>query len=420
MFFIRTIERFCSIRKIHSISTTETNGCTTNIKIIKSIPNDKHTCLVYPPSNMEYKGIIQFVGGFISGSFPFTFCGYFLSLLAKSGYVVVVYKISLFNLNHFELAFNLLKRQKNVRQYIENVNTQENLNIRENIDYFWVAYSIGCKLVTLLEVMSSCPLNRKKLFEKYFPKFSTPKDRQLLESVLFRDYFSENGFNYIRDQASIFIAPEIRSTYSNSNNNKKGLKQVQDKLNTLELGIKLASLVAIFLGSLVPNTISIIISPVFHTISLIELDLFPNTQRIELLAKEAFNSLFGILGIIGLKGDTISSDDVEFFKNLYLKDQKNTPCRLSYSFVKDLANKNVVLQRGVKKITELENCNKYTNDSPIDHNMPCCAIGHGNLLKSNNLFEVSHEEIEYRPEEKNLRALIIDIKSFFEGIQQGI
>ncbi|MEM7065570.1 MAG: DUF1350 family protein [Cyanobacteria bacterium P01_B01_bin.77] len=410
MFFIRTIGRLFSIKKIQSINANK----------IEEISNDKRTSIIYPPPNASSKGVIQFVGGFISGTFPFTFCGYFLSLLAKSGYTVVVYKISPFNLNHFELAFNLLERQEKVREHLKEREEEEK-------EYLWVAYSIGCKIVTLLEILSSSRSERIDLLERYFPKFCNYKDKQLLQRILFRDYFSKGRFNYIRDQASVFIAPEIRSTYSST----RGIREVQDMLNIVERMLQLLKSVLVALifrssfFSIVSFPIAIIISFIFpKMISAVELDLFPNQRRTEYLTKKAFENLFGILGIIGLQGDTISSDDVEFFKKLYSEDKKENPSRSSYFFIKDLVSKTVI----GSEIIGLGNCENYTisngtNMIPVNHNMPCCAIGHGTLLKRDSLFDFFKRENQndidtYRPEEKNLCALVIDVNTFLKSVQE--
>ena len=250
---------------------------------IESIENSNTKVAFHP----EPKGVIQFIGGFISGSFPEVSFRYLLQDLYEKRYSIVVYHFPFnqFQFNHWSVAIDILEdlykvRFQIIKQLFCSRATDQILDFyARDTNYFWLGYSLGCKYIVLLEILS----NDRSQFQRRSNILSSclreevltqieqdieraDKSRKLAEnniSNLLRSKYQISPF--IRDKPSLLLAPEIN--------------------NTVEIFNKLITLFA-FWDS-------------------------PNKEQIQCLIKQS-TDLFNLMGLISFKEDNIAADDVDF------------------------------------------------------------------------------------------------------------
>lgn len=90
----------------------------------------------------EPLGVIEFIGGAALGTLPTIFYHHFLTTLWEHGYTVIAVPYPL-GFNHAAIAEYL----KNERDTIRTI-----LNYPQTIPQIWVAHSLGCKYIALLEI----------------------------------------------------------------------------------------------------------------------------------------------------------------------------------------------------------------------------------------------------------------------------
>ena len=90
----------------------------------------------------EPLGVIEFIGGAALGTLPTIFYHHFLTTLGENGYTVIAVPYPL-GFNHSAIAEYL----KNERDIIRTI-----LNYSPEIHHLWVAHSLGCKYIALLEI----------------------------------------------------------------------------------------------------------------------------------------------------------------------------------------------------------------------------------------------------------------------------
>jgi hypothetical protein len=241
------------------------------------------------------KGIIQFIGSFVFGSFPVCSYQYLHQYLFAEGYTLVLYRfpINPLQFNHWEVAFNLLQEQfklrtEIVKQLIQEGSSSERINTYlQPSNYFWLGHSLGCKYIMLLEILSNEPKKRtqvlKECLQGSYAKIAghiSLLDRMQEEANTTINQLGNGSFQIsqtlIRDQPSILLAPEIS--------------------NTVRL-IRSAWRVS---------------SP-FTT---------PNQVQTECMISHS-NDLFNLMAVISFKWDNIAEDDVTFLVNQIA----NKPCQ---------------------------------------------------------------------------------------------
>ncbi|MGB3636675.1 MAG: DUF1350 family protein [Rivularia sp. (in: cyanobacteria)] len=254
--------------------------------------------------NPNPKGIIQFIGSFIFGSFPINSYKYLLQNLFEQGYTIVVFRFPFTPLkfDHWQVATNLLKEEYTLRVEIIKFLTQNGKTSHHNLDnnleiylddtnYYWLGHSLGCKYISLLEILSNDATQRNliiqnSLADRYDEKLislinSVDVARQKAEreiSKLLNKPININKY-FIKGQPSILLAPEISNTVT---------------LNKLT----------------VPTT---------KPLSKFDLLVFPNAPETKSMIAQSTN-LFNLTGIISFSQDFIARDDVTFlFQQLSLK-----------------------------------------------------------------------------------------------------
>lgn len=102
------------------------------------------------------KGVIQFIGGALFGSFPTVFYHYFLRKLYAAGYTIVALPFR-FTFEHWSVSLELLREQYVLRQAIieKVIDLEYDPEIYlKDANYRWVGHSLGCKYILLLELLS--------------------------------------------------------------------------------------------------------------------------------------------------------------------------------------------------------------------------------------------------------------------------
>lgn len=242
--------------------------------------------------NPNPKGIIQFIGSFVFGSFPINSYKYLFQNLFEQGYTIFVFKFPFTPLkfNHWQVAIDLLKeeytlRTEIIRFLIQNCKiSSEHLNFYlKDSNYYWLGHSLGCKYISLLEILSNDPTQRKLIIQNCLGDRYNEKLISLINSVdiarakaeqqiseLLNKGISFNKF-FIKDQPSILLAPEISNTV----------------------------------------TVHGVTLPTTKPLSKFELLISPNARETKCMIARTKN-LFNLTGIISFTQDCIARDDVAF------------------------------------------------------------------------------------------------------------
>ena len=106
------------------------------------------------------KAVVVFIGGAFFGTFPTFFYRGLLRVLYDLDYVVVALPFR-FTFNHWDIAISLsiylAELKKELDALLPAFTTYENkesINAAQNLPYLWIAHSLGCKYVALLELLS--------------------------------------------------------------------------------------------------------------------------------------------------------------------------------------------------------------------------------------------------------------------------
>ena len=268
-----------------------------NDKLDKFINSDDDFCFKpfsnsWVAINPNPKGIIQFIGSFIFGSFPINSYKYLFQNLFQQGYTIFVFRFPLTPLkfDHWKVATNLLKEEYTLRVEIIKFLTQNGKTSHENLEiylqdsnYYWLGHSLGCKYISLLEILSNEPTQRNLIIQKSLGDRYNEKLISLIDSVdiirekaeqeisqLLNKPISINKY-FIQDQPSILLAPEISNTV----------------------------------------TINKVKTPTSKPFSNFELLVSPNARETKCMINQSRN-LFNLTGVISFTQDCIARDDMAF------------------------------------------------------------------------------------------------------------
>lgn len=249
-----------------------------------SILKNSPTKVAFHP---QPKGIIQFIGSFVFGSFPEPSYKYLFKDLYQQGYSLIIYRFP-FNpleFNHWSVATEMLLDLYKLRvEIISNKSekiTSEQLEFYANdANYFWLGHSLGCKYILLLEILSDNDTQRRDqvlqscLKGKHLPQVNqdiAKADKARREAInnitkLLQKQCQLSPF--IRDQPSLLLAPEINNT-------------VQIFNQTVRPSSRLG---------------------------------FPNREQTQDLIENS-TELFNLMGLISFNLDSIARDDVVFLES---------------------------------------------------------------------------------------------------------
>ena len=277
-----------------------TNDNSNNIKLTKLKDKDINESFCFRTFSNSWvainphpKGIIQFIGSFVFGSFPINSYKYLFQNLFAQGYTIFVFRFPLTPLkfDHWQVAINLLKEEYALRVEIIRFLTQNDKISHHNLEiylndsnYYWLGHSLGCKYITLLEILSNNSIQRNLIIQnalgdRYDQKLismiksvdiAREKAEQEISKLLNKSIKINNHF--IQDQPSILLAPEISNTVTINKNNISKNKPFSN----------------------------------------FELRVYPNARETKHMIAQSQN-LFNLTGIISFTQDCIARDDVKFF-----------------------------------------------------------------------------------------------------------
>lgn len=152
------------------------------------------------------KAVVVFIGGAFFGTYPTVFYRGLLRVLYDLGYVVVALPFR-FTFRHWDIALSLsiylaeLQQEVNALLAASGSDTAtQDRNSRSRLPYLWVAHSLGCKYVALLELLSeSEDMSSMRAIEKAFAEVDP---RQLKELKAKLELIEA-------DQISLFNQPQL-------------------------------------------------------------------------------------------------------------------------------------------------------------------------------------------------------------------
>ncbi len=104
----------------------------------------------YVAENPEQRGVIEFYGGAFFELLPQVSYEYLLQGLFDLGYTIIAAPFQ-FSLDHMHVALNLVEIRDNIQNALGLPPS-----CRE-FPHFWLGHSVGCKIISLLEVLTNVP-----------------------------------------------------------------------------------------------------------------------------------------------------------------------------------------------------------------------------------------------------------------------
>jgi hypothetical protein len=163
--------------------------------------------------NPNPQGIVYFIGGAFFGSFPTIFYHALLKKVFEAGYTIVAIPFR-FTFRHWSVSISIVKNIINLRQslynealfrgYINNINIYLEDSTREKCNYFWLGHSLGCKYISLLEILTD--INDEPDLEKVLLKCVKSQQIQEIKNSLGNLDLKDIS---LKNQPSLFMAPVI-------------------------------------------------------------------------------------------------------------------------------------------------------------------------------------------------------------------
>jgi hypothetical protein len=100
--------------------------------------------------NPQNKGVIEFYGGAFFELLPQVSYEYYLQGLFNAGYTIIAVPFA-FSFDHMEVALGLIEKRDNIRAALKLPKSSR------EFPHFWIGHSVGCKIISLLEVLTDVP-----------------------------------------------------------------------------------------------------------------------------------------------------------------------------------------------------------------------------------------------------------------------
>lgn len=280
------------------------------------------------------KGVIQFIGGAFFGTFgPMVFYRYLLQQLFNQGYTIILLPFN-FTFDHYHEAGFLIQEQYEIlpelvrKAILAGYDYQPYLNEK---NFSWMAHSIGCKYVDLLEGFT-------ELEKITYPPTEAPQkqkeDPQKLEEfirkIVLETSKSSDKAKIDRKIQSIvtdllILMREIKQKVETAKNliqyyiEQHTKQKVEVEINSIFIKGQPSILLA-------PDNsgTSSAIKPKFFAdiIDALGFGVKPSPEETFALIKDS--NMFNLLGLVSFKSDTIAKSTVEWF----IKDLKKPPQNL--------------------------------------------------------------------------------------------
>lgn len=155
-------------------------------------------------------GVVHFIGGAFFGTFPTIFYRYILRRLYQQGYTIVVLPFR-FTFRHWSVAIDLVRDRERLRQAIITEAKRlgyehqiyEEKAIARRANHFWLAHSLGCKYIALLELLTELEHHETR---EYLGDCTGATQAADIENSLKGVDFEEIS---LKNQPSILLAPVI-------------------------------------------------------------------------------------------------------------------------------------------------------------------------------------------------------------------
>ncbi len=155
-------------------------------------------------------GIIHFIGGAFFGTFPTIFYRYIMRRLFEQGYTIAALPFR-FTFRHWSVAISLVRDQEELRQAIAaeakrlgyEYKIYEEEPIAQNPNHFWLAHSVGCKYIALLELLTEL---EDRDIQEFLGKCVGLEQAADIENSLRGVDFQDIS---LKNQPSILLAPVI-------------------------------------------------------------------------------------------------------------------------------------------------------------------------------------------------------------------
>ncbi|MBD2110880.1 MULTISPECIES: DUF1350 family protein [Cyanophyceae] len=261
------------------------------------------------------KGVIQFVGGAFFGTFgPMFFYRHLLRYLYEKSYTIVLLPFN-FSFDHYREAIFLVKEQYHILPDLVRLAMLAGYDHQfylKDSNYYWIAHSIGCKYVSLLEAFSALPDDKSE---------ATQFIRELLKNLPDESY-SETAIEKVVAQIDRLFGDlqiEAKSTQKLIHDYQQSIGQSYDE-----------SAESIFLNLFIKNQPSVLLAPcTSDTSSAVKPKAFarlvdkwgmgvkPTTATTCALIKQS--DLFGLLGLVCFQSDKIAAETCQWFLEVLKK-----------------------------------------------------------------------------------------------------
>lgn len=261
------------------------------------------------------KGVIQFVGGAFFGTFgPMFFYRHLLRYLYEKSYTIVLLPFN-FSFDHYREAIFLVKEQYQILPDLVRMAMLEGYDYQfylKDSNYYWIAHSIGCKYVSLLEAFSALPDDKSEAAQFI---------RELLKNLPDESY-SEMAIEKVVAQIDGLLEDlqiEAKNTQKLIHAYQQSMGQSYDE-----------SAESIFLNLFIKNQPSILLAPCTSDTSsavrpkafarLVDkwgLGVKPTTATTCALIKQS--DLFGLLGLVRFQSDKIAAETCQWFLEVFRK-----------------------------------------------------------------------------------------------------
>ena len=155
-------------------------------------------------------GIVHFVGGAFFGSFPTIFYRYIFKQLFQQGYTIVALPFR-FTFRHWSVAIDMVRDRELLRREIiaeakrlgYEYKIYEEKPTSSNPNHFWLAHSLGCKYIALLELLTELEHQQTR---EFLGNCAGAEQAADIEHSLKGVDFEEIS---LKNQPSILLAPVI-------------------------------------------------------------------------------------------------------------------------------------------------------------------------------------------------------------------
>jgi Protein of unknown function (DUF1350) len=235
----------------------------------KFIPLQFHWVAINP----KPIGVVYFIGGAFFGTFPNLFYRYLLKQVFEQGYTIVAIPYR-FTFRHWTVSLEMVKDliglRKAIYEQAKFFGYDDNLRLyledptSDNPNYFWMGHSLGCKYISLLEILSD--VENIELEQVLSCCVGTNQGEDIKKSLGDTDIHDVS----LKNQPSLFLAPVIAG-----------------------------------IDSAIP------VPALAKLVQTLGLDVQPNVQETRCLISDS--NLFGLLEIIAFAKDKQAKDTVAWF-----------------------------------------------------------------------------------------------------------